>query len=276
MQTERMYLPQGIAQSSSSHYMQYPGAGEISIDHQPMAAPTQSHFGGGSLDFVAPFGIVSPSTGYPIPHLLNDNPCWGDGGYYPATTPSSPVHSSAGWQAQQPLELDPFYHNSSSDFTRRRSTSEPTNYPPTSFSPFSSSDYTPQTQQLFATRRRNAAVPVSGSPRRSASKWECPYCPYVQQGRRNQDLRRHMETHTRSDVALWSCCGVPLSQSHHYGVPDATSGGLFIEDDFMVGGCQQSFSRKDALQRHLRERKGRCFGDPLAAWHPGNRKKVEM
>ncbi len=274
-----MHLPGGIAQSRSPQYMQYPVAGELFVDHQPMSAPTPSHFDGGSLDFGAPFGTVSPST-YTIPHLPDDNLWWNNGGCFPATTPSSPVYSSAGSQAHQPLEWDSPYHNSSSDFTRRRSTSEPSNYPPAPFfSPLSSSDYTPQTQQLFATRRRNAAIPVPGIARQSASKWECPYCSYVQQGRRNQDLRRHMETHTRSDVALWSCCGVPLSQSHHYGVPDAstaTSAALFIGDDFMVGGCQQSFSRKDALQRHLRERKGRCFGDPLAAWHPGNRKKVEM
>ena len=57
-----------------------------------------------------------------------------------------------------------------------------------------------------------------------------------------------METHTRSDVALWSCCGVPLSQATQYGVPDATSAasagmsaGLYVGSDVMVKSIQHHF-----------------------------------
>ncbi|TFK78747.1 hypothetical protein K466DRAFT_458665, partial [Polyporus arcularius HHB13444] len=87
----------------------------------------------------------------------------------------------------------------------------------------------------------------------------CPFCDYTQKGRHAQDLRHHIATHTRpTAVVLWSCCGVPRSEAAQHGVPDARLGG---PDPFMAGGCGQPFSRRDALQRHIRERRGRCFGD---------------
>ncbi len=117
-------------------------------------------------------------------------------------------------------------------------------------------------------RRRNVAVPCSQARQLPSGLRDCPFCDYTQKGRRAQDLRRHIATHTRpTAVVLWSCCGVPRSEAAQHGVPDARLGG---PDPCMAGGCGQPFSRRDALQRHLRERRGRCFGDASADWHPGN------
>ena len=39
----------------------------------------------------------------------------------------------------------------------------------------------------------------------------------------------------------------------------------------MIGGSKKTFSQRDALTRHLRRQKGRCFGDSYSEYQPGNR-----
>ncbi|TBU21344.1 hypothetical protein BD311DRAFT_812396 [Dichomitus squalens] len=102
------------------------------------------------------------------------------------------------------------------------------------------------------------------------NRWKCPHCSYVQGRRRMVDLKRHIATHNKpSDVALWTCCGYPRDVARQKGLPDDLMRGTPVIRD-MVGGCWETFSRRDALQRHLRKQKGRCFGDAYASWHPGN------
>ena len=89
------------------------------------------------------------------------------------------------------------------------------------------------------------------------------------------DLKRHVATHKRPGecAPLWVCCGVPLMEARSRGVPEDM---LFNEEIFefgglhMVGGCWRTFSRRDAFKRHLRREEGKCFGDALAAYQPGN------
>ncbi|TBU37982.1 hypothetical protein BD309DRAFT_1084345 [Dichomitus squalens] len=138
----------------------------------------------------------------------------------------------------------------------------------------------PQTSsQLIASRRRNvpasalAAIPPSSFY--PTNPWQCPYCEYVQRNRRTPDLKRHIQTHTRgAAVAAWVCCGVPIEDALEAGVPAEVvrAAPIFdFEGVLMIGGCRKTFSRRDALTRHLRNEKGRCFGDSNAAYQPGNR-----
>ncbi|KAI0744828.1 hypothetical protein C8Q76DRAFT_599477, partial [Earliella scabrosa] len=97
------------------------------------------------------------------------------------------------------------------------------------------------------------------------NRWKCPHCSYIQHNRRAPDFKRHVATHTRSaDEVLWACCGVPLDEALARGVPEDV---VREEEPFefggtrMVGGCRRTFSRRDALTRHLRREEGRCFGD---------------
>ena len=122
--------------------------------------------------------------------------------------------------------------------------------------------------------RGHISLPAHGSPVASnVNRWKCPHCNYVQSRRRMVDLKRHIATHTKpSDVALWTCCGFPREVARSKGVPDD----VLRETSVIygrVGGCWETFSRRDALQRHLRKQKGRCFGDAYAEWHPGNSNK---
>ncbi|KAM5543549.1 hypothetical protein V8D89_002800 [Ganoderma adspersum] len=133
--------------------------------------------------------------------------------------------------------------------------------------------YPHASSELIACRRRNA--PAFPSTATSSNRWKCPHCPYVQRNRRSPDLKRHVETHTRgAHVAAWVCCGVPAETAVELGVPSEVvrDAPLFDFDGVtMVGGCRKVFSRRDALIRHLRKRKGACYGDAGALYQPGNR-----
>jgi hypothetical protein len=88
----------------------------------------------------------------------------------------------------------------------------------------------------------------------------CPVigCPHQQLNGRIQDFRRHLGTHLRRNGEI-RCKGMPWEQflrdrhlfpkiskeERPYEVPE--EGGLWI------GGCMKTFSRADALKRHLRK-----------------------
>ena len=140
----------------------------------------------------------------------------------------------------------------------------------------------PQTttsSRLVTYTRRNAPISqtdaTSSSTALRTNRWACPHCPYVQYNRRTPDLKRHVKSHAHgADVALWVCCGGYAPDAIQHGVPvDVIQQGEVIEFDGlpMIGGCRKTFSRRDALIRHLKARKGRCFGDALSMHQPGNR-----
>ncbi|KAI0663737.1 hypothetical protein C8Q70DRAFT_1050381 [Cubamyces menziesii] len=131
---------------------------------------------------------------------------------------------------------------------------------------------------LITTPRRNAPVNLRArhapapSSSLSANRWKCPFCSYEQTKKRKPDLRRHINTHF-STAEHWVCCGVPLFDTEL--VKDLPAAVLQREPvlyngQLMVGGCNQSFSRRDALGRHLHAKKGVCFGSKLAPYLIGN------
>ena len=116
---------------------------------------------------------------------------------------------------------------------------------------------------------------------------DCPVegCHYIQMNGRMPDLRRHIRTHIRKDAEI-RCKGVPwqdfmqhrhpfptISDEQPYAVPN--------EDGLWIGGCLKTFSRADALKRHLRNTS--CMGLDHKQhhwWHTwwtclSNRLKVE-
>ena len=73
-------------------------------------------------------------------------------------------------------------------------------------------------------------------------------------------------THTSTDDE-WVCCGVPFDDAElTKDIPaEMLREELFdYNGQLMVGGCRKTFSRRDALKRHLRAHKGVCFGSELA------------
>lgn len=129
---------------------------------------------------------------------------------------------------------------------------------------------------IIPTTRRNVPVFPASQRRVTSSKWECPYCNYVQRKRRGPDIRRHIETHKRDAKSMaYMCCGVPLAGAEALGVPAKVRGEDPVEyaEIMMVGGCRKTFSRKDALGRHLRKYEGVCFGDVHAPYLLGNKRK---
>ncbi|EED80943.1 predicted protein [Postia placenta Mad-698-R] len=64
-------------------------------------------------------------------------------------------------------------------------------------------------------------------------------------------MGRHKETHRKQDK--WRCCGIPVEMV--FGTMNRSS------DRRMIGGCPLVFSRKDALERHLKNPNDPCIGD---------------
>jgi ribosomal protein L32 len=85
---------------------------------------------------------------------------------------------------------------------------------------------------------------------------ECKQCGYLQLTRRMGDFRRHLKKH-EEHLSRVICCGVP---STHPAVVSLRPGHLthWYDDHPFYGGCGRSYSRMDALQRHLK--KSGCIG----------------
>ncbi|THH14001.1 hypothetical protein EW146_g6280 [Bondarzewia mesenterica] len=123
-------------------------------------------------------------------------------------------------------------------------------------------------------RSRNAQVGRSSPSYRSASSAssspstskKCPHCDWVQLNGRQPDLNRHVATHERDlSPPKWVCRGVPLEHAAAYDVsPDAEPTSYGEQGKFFVGGCGKTFSRRDALKRHLDNENIECKGDLTA------------
>ena len=100
----------------------------------------------------------------------------------------------------------------------------------------------------------------------------CPVvgCNHVQKNRRIPDLKRHIETHNRwRKPEKWVCCGVGVDKAHLYdkrikqGMSDderIEAGAYEFRGRLMIGGCMKTFSRRDALKRHLDNHRIPCIG----------------
>ncbi|KAF8967060.1 hypothetical protein BDZ97DRAFT_2057074 [Flammula alnicola] len=122
----------------------------------------------------------------------------------------------------------------------------------------------PLSRNTQASRNTAAAlIQKVNCTRADIKNFVCPECGWEQKNHRMPDFKRHLRTHLRVDnddhgSGYW-CHGVELRDADAYGVaPDAK------QDSFkgktMVGGCMRSFSRRDALKRHLDNANMTCVG----------------
>jgi hypothetical protein len=81
---------------------------------------------------------------------------------------------------------------------------------------------------------------------------ECGKCGYLQLTRRMGDFRRHLKKHEADHLSRVVCCGVPPT---HPAAASLRSGHLthWYDGHPFYGGCGRSYSRMDALQRHLKK-----------------------
>ena len=105
----------------------------------------------------------------------------------------------------------------------------------------------------------------------TGSDFRCPVvgCDHTQENRRIPDLKRHILTHRRLvEPEKWICCGVGMERAHLYreGIKQGMTDEERIKagaDEFggrlTIGGCMKTFSRKDALKRHVDNSKGHCL-----------------
>lgn len=111
---------------------------------------------------------------------------------------------------------------------------------------------------------------------RKVSDFKCPICGYTQQKRRVQELKRHIRTHGRwRKPGEWTCRGVGIDRAHLLGIgirqgmteeEFIEAGGYRFEGRLMAGGCRGTFSRKDALKRHVDSPGNSCVNGDLASY----------
>lgn len=103
------------------------------------------------------------------------------------------------------------------------------------------------------------------SLRPSETKPICPVCGWRQSEDkgRGQDFIRHLSSHIRQineeQEKGWWCEGVPVADAAIYSVPEGAQPYTFL-NQWKIGGCRRSFSRRDALKRHLFNPNVRCVG----------------
>ncbi len=81
---------------------------------------------------------------------------------------------------------------------------------------------------------------------------ECEKCGYLQLTKRMGDFRRHLKKHEADHLSRVVCCGVPLSHPAAAGLRPEHLTHSYDGHSF-YGGCGRSYSRMDALQRHLKK-----------------------
>lgn len=164
--------------------------------------------------------------------------------------------------------------------------------PPTSESdPFSPAPSTsPKTAKSNASRDKRRSRPYRRRvpPRNfqcedaallayDGSDFRCPVpvCDHVQNNRSVSELKRHIDTHRRSmEPEKWTCRRVGIDGAHLHGIrirqgmteeEFVEAGWYMFEGRLMIGGCLNTFSRKDALKRHLGNHS--CIGH-MTSFHP--------
>ncbi|KAI0329286.1 hypothetical protein GY45DRAFT_883801 [Cubamyces sp. BRFM 1775] len=198
----------------------------------------------GSMPLTPPSTLTSPA---PTPSHIET--ITSDFGSEPATSPASSAYAT------------PFTPPPTLDLASALSLLLSTQPPKT----------TPRRNTRVATARAHP-VPGPSSALFAADRWTCPHCGYIQANRRKPDLRRHIATHTTT-AEDWVCCGVPLFDAElTKELPPAAlqKDPVIYNGQLMVGGCNKSFSRPDALKRHLHANQGRCFGSEKAPYLVGN------
>ncbi|KZT13251.1 uncharacterized protein LAESUDRAFT_808686 [Laetiporus sulphureus 93-53] len=106
----------------------------------------------------------------------------------------------------------------------------------------------PEEAFYFALRKPSRGCPAHG-------------CGYVPASGRAPDLKRHMQTHdARWGKKTWVCCGLPIAVARdRHGWKEGGLKAYEYRGREMVGGCMRTFSRRDALVRHLNNHE--CWGD---------------
>ena len=106
-----------------------------------------------------------------------------------------------------------------------------------------------------------------------SSEFQCPVagCDHTQKNRRISDLKRHVATHDRwIEPGKWTCCGIEMERAHFYGQgiivgmskeEQIVAGAYEFKGKLMIGGCLNTFARRDALKRHVDNPKISCVGD---------------
>lgn len=125
-------------------------------------------------------------------------------------------------------------------------------------------------------KRSKAISPPDGWTPLEIDKWTCGSCGFIQRNQRRYDLKRHERKHA-IDSEPFICCGIRESDIEAESFVQAIPRGkraerIFVHGAWRTGGCQETFTRLDALKRHLKSKHGlKCTTD-YNEYYSGNGK----
>ena len=241
-----------------------------------------------------PAALVDPST------VTVLTPCFYSPSDYTTVVPSPPTSPSVsshsfnsaesdddGDYVQIPSDGDDDYHPTPSTSSRKQKkkiTSKSKSPHSVAFSPPRSATSKSQKRRTFARGARRYHPHRSDVPSRNfqckdaslfvdkKSDFLCPVvgCDYKQENHHIPELKRHIITHNRwKEPKKWICCGVGIDKAHLYGegirqgMADEEcikAGAYMFKGRLMIGGCMKTFSRRDALKRHVDNPNIPCVG----------------
>ena len=219
---------------------------------------------------------LPPSSPYPFSPFDNnsESDVGGDADYGPPDDdddeeyhPSPAIPSKQSKKAKKVSQPKPPRPKSSFSSRRKRSSNTHASSPGSEASA-SSSRVTGRSRpspRLNASRNIQRAC---GSKHIDKGVFCCPVCGHKQHNHRVPDFKRHIETHDRS--INWVCRGVGMDVAHLYDVgisedmseEECVQAGAYVyRGQLMIGGCLQTFARRDALKRHVDNPNINCVGD---------------
>ncbi|EAU85890.1 hypothetical protein CC1G_02913 [Coprinopsis cinerea okayama7 len=155
-----------------------------------------------------------------------------------------------------------------------RKTKKSNGQPPAKRPRIASSSRFPQADGAIADLIRRALE----SPTAVDLNFFCPVCRTAQGNKRMPDFKRHLSAHIRaspSDESKgWWCKGLLYSEFLTYSHKEqdqirrscSSDGEVYMFNGKQrIGGCRMTFSRRDALKRHLNNKGGICYGKACAA-----------
>lgn len=105
---------------------------------------------------------------------------------------------------------------------------------------------------------RISQIRCSGRKKTAGRKFSCHICS-SRSFTRQSDLKRHVATHDPKQTNSTVCCGISEEEASECGLDGIQLRTCRLQGELRIGACGETFSRNDALLRHVKLRTSQCL-----------------